>query len=82
MDEYQHSCSFAYFAEYVVLFLDDMWMKNVSNLEIAKVQPGVWFSFRLIFFFQFQPGVAYENKRVICFTFFRIVVAISFQFQF
>ena len=29
---------FAYFLEYVLLFLDNTWIKNVSNFKIAKVQ--------------------------------------------
>ena len=36
--EYRYICSFTYFLEYVLLFLDDMWMKNVNNFQSAKIQ--------------------------------------------
>ena len=37
-----------------------MWMKNVNNFQIAKDQPqGIaWY---YLFFFQFQPDVAYKS---------------------
>ena len=35
-------------------------MKKLKNFQIAKVQPLVLLSFRLIFS-QFQPGAAYES---------------------
>ena len=34
---YRPNCSFAYFLEYVPLFLDDK--LNVNNFQIAKIQP-------------------------------------------
>ena len=33
------ACSFAYSLECVLLFLDDIVMKNVNNFQIAKFQP-------------------------------------------
>ena len=37
--EYRHTCSFACFLDYVLLFLDDDVMKVVNNFQMVKGQP-------------------------------------------
>ena len=49
-----------------------MWMKNMNNFQIAKVQPQVAAWHLLNFFCQFQSVVAYKSviynkKRVVLF---------------
>ena len=36
--KYRHTCSFANFLEYVLLFGMITWMKNVNNIQPVKVQ--------------------------------------------
>ena len=45
-------------------------MKNVNKFQIAKIQPRVFLCIYLVFFCQFQPGVAYKSvaykKKPVC----------------
>ena len=69
--KYRLTCSFAYFLEYFHFFLMIIWMKNVNNFQIAKIQPqcvcclAIAWCFILmlyIYIYIYIPGLTYWNE--------------------